>query len=91
VSIQKTFFADGVHAEILTHLAKIAGLKVISRTRSMTYSERQRNLREIAKELGVAHLVQGVCNAPADQVRVNVQLIKAQTDFHLWAETYDRS
>src|SRR5262245_30965994 len=88
---ENAYFADGVHAEILTHLAKIAGLKVISRTSVMTYERGvKRNLREIAKELGVAHLVQGSVQRAADQVRVNVQLIKAQTDFHLWADTFDR-
>ena len=88
---ENTFFADGVHAEILTHLAKIAGLKVISRTSVMTYERgAKRNLREIAKELGVAHLVQGSVQRAGDQVRVNVQLIKAQTDSHLWADTFDR-
>src|SRR6516164_2088601 len=91
VDAENTFFADGVHAEILTHLAKIAGLKVISRTSVMTYERGvKRNLREIAKELGVAHLMQGSVQRAGDQVRVNVQLIKAQTDSHLWAETYDR-
>src|SRR5262249_39481494 len=91
VDPENAFFADGVHAEILTHLAKIAGLKVISRTSVMTYERGvKRNLREIAKELGVAHLVQGSVQRAADQVRVNVQLIKAQTDFHLWADTFDR-
>ena len=88
---ENAFFADGVHAEILTHLAKLAGLKVISRTSVMTYERHvERNLREIAKELGVAHLVQGSVQRAGDQVRVNVQLIKAQTDFHLWADTFDR-
>src|SRR5215831_2920371 len=91
VDPENSFFADGVHAEILTHLAKIAGLKVISRTSVMTYERGvKRNLREIAKELGVAHLVQGSVQRAGDQVRVNVQLIKAQTDFHLWADTFDR-
>jgi serine/threonine protein kinase/Tfp pilus assembly protein PilF len=91
VDPENAFFADGVHAEILTHLAKIAGLKVISRTSVMTYERGvKRNLREIAKELGVAHLVQGSVQRAGDQVRVNVQLIKAQTDFHLWADTFDR-
>src|SRR6516164_5928678 len=91
VDPENAFFADGVHAEILTHLAKIAGLKVISRTSVMTYERGVRgNLREIAKELGVAHLVQGSVQRAGDQVRVNVQLIKAQTDFHLWADTFDR-
>ena len=91
VDPENTFFADGVHAEILTHLAKIAGLKVISRNSVMTYERGvKRNLREIAKELGVAHLVQGSVQRAGDQVRVNVQLIKAQTDSHLWADTFDR-
>jgi len=91
VDAENTFFADGVHAEILTHLAKIAGLKVISRTSVMTYERGvKRNLREIAKELGVAHLMQGSVQRAGDQVRVNVQLIKAQTDSHLWADTFDR-
>src|SRR4029077_18047693 len=91
VDPENTFFADGVHAEILTHFAKIAGLKVISRTSVMTYERGvKRNLREIAKELGVAHLVQGSVQRAGDQVRVNVQLINAQTDSHLWADTFDR-
>jgi len=91
VDPENTFFADGVHAEILTHLAKIVGLKVISRNSVMTYERGvKRNLREIAKELGVAHLVQGSVQRAGDQVRVNVQLIKAQTDSHLWADTFDR-
>src|SRR5262245_37420696 len=91
VDPENTFFADGVHAEILTHLAKIADLKVINHTSVMTYERGiKRNLREIAKELGVAHLVQGSVQRAADQVRVNVQLIKAQTDSHLWADTFDR-
>ena len=91
VDPENAFFADGVHAEILTHLARLAGLKVISRTSVMTYERGVKgNLREIAKELGVAHLVQGSVQRAGDQVRVNVQLIKAQTDFHLWADTFDR-
>src|SRR5215831_3877870 len=88
---ENAFFADGVHAEILTHLAKIAGLKVISRTSVMTYERGvERNLREIAKELGVANILEGSVQKSADQVRINVQLINAQTDSHLWADTYDR-
>ena len=91
VDLENSFFADGVHAEILTHLAKIAGLKVISLTSVMTYERGvKRNLREIAKELGVAHLLQGSVQRASDQVRVNVQLIKARDDAHLWAQTYDR-
>src|SRR5215469_3211252 len=88
---ENAFFAGGVHAEILTHLAKLAGLKVISRTSVMAYERGvKRNLREIAKELGVAHLVQGSVQRAGDQVRINVQLIKAQTDSHVWADTFDR-
>ena len=91
VDPENAYFAGGVHAEILTHLAKLAGLKVISRTSVMTYERGvERNLRKIAKELGVAHLVQGSVQRAGDQVRVNVQLIKAQTDSHLWADTFDR-
>jgi serine/threonine protein kinase/Tfp pilus assembly protein PilF len=88
---KNAFFAGGVHAEILTHLAKIVGLKVISRNSVMTYERGvKRNLREIAKELGVANILEGSVQKSADQVRINVQLINAQTDSHLWAETYDR-
>ena len=91
VDPKNTFFADGVHAEILTHLAKIADLKVISRNSVMTYERGvKRNLREIAKELGVANILEGSVQKAADQVRINVQLIKAQTDSHLWADTFDR-
>ena len=91
VDPKNAFFAGGVHAEILTHLAKIVGLKVISRNSVMTYERGvKRNLREIAKELGVANILEGSVQKSADQVRINVQLINAQTDSHLWAETYDR-
>src|SRR6478672_11426848 len=87
VDPENAFFADGVHAEILTHFTKIAGLKVISRTSVMTYERGvKRNLREIAKELGVAHILEGSVQKSADQVRINAQLIKAQTDSHLWAD-----
>jgi TolB-like protein/Flp pilus assembly protein TadD len=90
VDPENAFFADGVHAEILTHLAKVAGLKVISRHSVMTYERGvERNLREIAKELGVANILEGSVQKSANQVRINVQLINAQTDSHLWAETYD--
>jgi len=84
------YFAEGIHEEILTRLAGIAGLKVISRTSTQQYQSKPRNLREIAKQLGVANILEGSVQKAADQVRVNVQLIKAQTDSHLWAETYDR-
>jgi serine/threonine protein kinase/Tfp pilus assembly protein PilF len=84
------YFASGIQDEILTRLAGIAGLKVISRTSTQQYQSKPRNLAEIAKQLGVAHILEGSVQKAADQVRVNVQLINAQTDSHLWAETYDR-
>ena len=84
------YFADGIQEEILTRLAKIADLKVISRTSTQKYKSNPDNLREIAQQLGVANILEGSVQKAADQVRVNVQLINAQTDSHLWAETYDR-
>src|SRR5437870_10337078 len=84
------YFANGIQEEILTRLASIADLKVISRTSTQQYQSKPRNLREIAKQLGVAHIVEGSVQKAADQMRVNVQLINAQTDSHLWADTYDR-
>jgi serine/threonine protein kinase len=85
------FFAAGVQDEILSDLAKIADLKVISRTSVMKYkSGAQRNLREIGRELGVAHVLEGSVQRVGDRIRVNAQLIDAGTDTHLWAETYDR-
>src|SRR4030095_3064023 len=84
------YFADGIHEEILTRLAGIAGLKVISRTSTQQYQSKPRNLRDIAKQLGVANIVEGSVQKAADQMRVNVQLVNAQSDSHLWADTYDR-
>jgi serine/threonine protein kinase/Tfp pilus assembly protein PilF len=85
------FFADGVQDEILTDLAKIADLKVISRTSVMQYKTGvKRNLREIANALGVAHVVEGSVQRAANRVRVSAQLIDARTDAHIWAEHYDR-
>jgi TolB-like protein/cytochrome c-type biogenesis protein CcmH/NrfG/predicted Ser/Thr protein kinase len=84
------YFADGMQEEVLTRLASIADLKVISRTSTQRYQSKPRNLAEIAKQLGVANILEGSVQKAADQVRVNVQLIDAQTDSHLWAETYDR-
>ena len=85
------FFADGVQDEILTNLAKIADLKVISRTSAMQYKTgAQRNLREIANQLGVAHVVEGSVQRAGNRVRVSAQLIDARNDTHIWAETYDR-
>jgi len=88
---ENAYFADGVQDEILTDLAKIADLKVISRTSVMQYKTGlQRNLREIGQQLGVAHLLEGSVQRAANRVRVNAQLIDARTDAHLWAQTYDR-
>jgi serine/threonine protein kinase/Tfp pilus assembly protein PilF len=84
------YFAAGIQDEILSRLASIAALKVISRTSTQQYQSKPRNLREIAKQLGVAHIVEGSVQKAADQVRVNVQLINTQNDSHLWADTYDR-
>jgi TolB-like protein/class 3 adenylate cyclase/Tfp pilus assembly protein PilF len=88
---QNAYFTDGVQDEILTHLAKIADLKVISRTSVMQYkSGVTRNLRKIGEELGVARVVEGSVQRAANKVRVNAQLVDARTDAHLWAQTYDR-
>jgi len=85
------FFADGVQDEILTDLAKVADLKVISRTSVMQYKNAAtRNLREIAQQLGVAHVLEGSVQRAGKRVRVSAQLIDARTDAHLWAEHYDR-
>jgi TolB-like protein/Tfp pilus assembly protein PilF len=84
------YFAEGIQEEILTRLASIADLKVISRTSTQRYQSKPVNLAEIAKQLGVATILEGSVQKVADQVRVNVQLVNAQTDSHLWAETYDR-
>jgi len=86
-----TFFADAIQDEILTDLSKIADLKVISRTSVMQYKTGvKRNLREIANELGVAHIVEGSVQPAGNRVRVRAQLIEASSDRHLWAERYDR-
>jgi serine/threonine protein kinase/TolB-like protein len=88
---ENAFFTDGVQDQVLNNLAKIADLKVISRTSVMQYkSGGKRNLREIANELGVAHVVEGSVQRAANRVRVTAQLIDAQTDTHLWVERYDR-
>jgi TolB-like protein/predicted Zn-dependent protease len=84
------YFADGIQVEILTRLAKIADLKVISRTSTQRYQSKPGNLAEIAKQLGVSNILEGSVQKAADQVRVNVQLVNVQTDSQLWAETYDR-
>src|SRR5438445_6897511 len=88
---ENAFFVDGVHDEILTDLARIADLKVISRTSVMQYrTGAKRNLREIASELGVAHIVEGSVQRAGNRVRVRAQLIDARNDVHLWADRYDR-
>jgi len=84
------YFADGIQEEILTRLSKIADLKVISRTSTQRYKSAPANLPEIAKQLGVAHVLEGTVQKAADQVRVNVQLINAESDSHLWADKFDR-
>jgi TolB-like protein/Tfp pilus assembly protein PilF len=84
------FFADGIQDEILTRLAKIADLKVISRTSTQRYKSSPENLPEIAKQLGVEHVLEGSVQKAGEQVRVTVQLIRGATDAHVWAETYDR-
>jgi TolB-like protein/class 3 adenylate cyclase/Tfp pilus assembly protein PilF len=84
------YFADGIQDEILTRLAKIADLKVISRTSTQHYKSAPENLPEIARQLGVAHIVEGSVQKSGDAVRVNVQLIKAANDSHLWADSFDR-
>jgi TolB-like protein/Tfp pilus assembly protein PilF len=88
---ENAFFTNGVQDEILSHLSKVADLRVISRTSVMQYKAgAQRNLREIAQQLGVAHVVEGSVQRAANKVRVIAQLIDARNDVHLWAQTYDR-
>jgi serine/threonine protein kinase/Tfp pilus assembly protein PilF len=87
---ENAYFAEGIQDEILTRLSKIADLKVISRTSTQHYKSAPENLREIAKQLGVAHVLEGSVQKSADAVRVNVQLIKAANDSHLWSDTFDR-
>jgi len=87
---ENAYFADGIQDEILTRLSKIADLKVISRTSTQHYKSAPENLPEIARLLGVAHILEGSVQKSGDAVRVNVQLIKAANDSHLWADTFDR-
>ncbi len=84
------YFADSIQDEVLTRLSKIADLKVISRTSTQHYKSAPENLPEIAKQLGVSHILEGSVQKSGDAVRVNVQLIKATTDSHIWADTFDR-
>jgi len=87
---ENAYFVEGIQDEILTRLSKIADLKVISRTSTQHYKSAPENLREIAKQLGVAHILEGSVQKSADAVRVNVQLIRAANDSHLWSDTFDR-
>ncbi|PYK88408.1 MAG: hypothetical protein DME40_12555, partial [Verrucomicrobia bacterium] len=87
---QNAYFSEGIQDEILTRLAKIAELKVISRTSTQRFKSAPNDLRQIAEQLGVANILEGSVQKANDQVRVNVQLINALTDAHLWADTYDR-
>jgi len=84
------YFADGIQDQILTGLAKIGDLKVISRTSTLSFASKPGNLGEIARKLGVANILEGSVQKAGNKVRINVQLIEAATDTHLWAETYDR-
>src|SRR5262249_47784699 len=84
------YLAGGIQEEILTCLAKIADLKVISRTSTQRYQSKPSNLAEIARHFGVDNIFEGSVKKVADQLRVNVKLVDAQADSHLWAETYDR-
>lgn len=88
---ENAFFVDGVQDEVITRLAKIGQLRVISRTSTQRYKTRPSNLAEIAHELGVSHLVEGTVQRVGDRVRINVQLIRAANEGHLWAEIYDRN
>jgi len=87
---ENAYFADGIQDEILTRVSKIADLKVISRTSTQHYKSAPDNLPEIARQLGVAHILEGSVQKSGEAVRVNVQLIKAANDSHLWADTFDR-
>jgi len=87
---ENAYFSEGIQDEILTRLAKTAEVKVISRTSTQRFKSSPDNLPQIAQQLGVENILEGSVQKPSDQVRVNVQLIHAATDTHLWAETYDR-
>src|SRR4051794_35393365 len=87
---QNTYFADGIQDDILSSLAKVADLKVISRTSVRQYRGEARNVREIGEALGVAYVMEGTVRREANRVRINAQLIDARTDLHVWNDTYDR-
>ena len=84
------YFTEGIHDDLLTNISKIGSMRVISRTSVMEYKDTTKNLRDIAQELGVANILEGGVQRSGNQVRINVQLIDAATDDHLWAEIYDR-
>src|SRR3982751_3329856 len=86
---ENAYFADGIQDDILTNLAKIGDLKVISRTSVMPYRNSEKNVREIGKALGVSAILEGSVRKSGNRVRVNVQLIDATNDQHMWAEDYD--
>ena len=85
------FFSDGIHDDLLTQLSRIHELKVISRTSVMAYRDTTKNMRQIGEELGVSNLLEGGIQQAGDRVRINMQLINAKTDEHLWADTWDRT
>jgi TolB-like protein len=85
------YFSDGITEDIITQLSKIADLKVISRTSVMEYKHNKKNIKKIAEELGVATILEGSVRKEGDKVRITAQLINANTDKHIWAETYDRN
>src|SRR5262249_18454665 len=84
------FFADGMHGEVLSQLAKISSLKVISRTSVLEYRHGPKNIRKIAKELGVGTILEGTVQRSGGAARINVQLIDAEQDEHIWAQVFDR-
>jgi TolB-like protein len=88
---ENQYFADGIHDDILTRLADLESLRVISRTSVNEYRDTKKNLRQVARELGVATIVEGAVQRSGDMVRINVQLIDAETDEHIWAKTYDKA
>ena len=90
INAEDAFFVDGIHDDILSQLAKIASLKVISRTSVMGYRDTDKNLRTVGEELGVATILEGGVQRAGNMVRINMQLIDAETDEHLWSEIYDR-
>src|SRR5207249_7131828 len=87
---ENAYIAQGIQDEIITTLSTISGLRVISRTSTAHYNSAPENLAEIAQQLHVSHVLEGSVQKAGDQVHINVQLIQAETDAHLWAQSYDR-